>query len=280
MNTTKPVLQLIKARVSCRTYDPQPIPPAILSEFSSWITAMNAQTKSQIRFVLMTSLEQSDQKPVKLGSYGILSGAHTYLVLISHATKGNALELGYLGEKIVLKAADLDLGTVWLGGTFNRADFQKNAKLGPDEEIALVIPVGIAKARRSLIDSAMRLGAGSANRKPWETLFFNKTVDTPLSREEAGRYAEVLDMVRLGPSASNKQPWRIVKDGLRFHLYLERTPGYSRMMSYDLQLNDIGIAQCHFELSAAELDLKGSWILEDPHLSDTWTYCMTWLIQN
>jgi hypothetical protein len=88
---------------------------------------------------------------------------------------------------------------------------------------------------------------------------------TPLTREAAGRYADVLDMVRLAPSASNKQPWRIVRDeaGAAFHLYLEPLKSYQRTMKLlrlaNLQRVDMGIAICHFELTALELGLKGRW---------------------
>ena len=68
--------------------------------------------------------------------------------------------------------------------------------------------------------------------------------------------------VRQGPSASNKQPWRILKSADRFHLYLQRTRGYRNVFTRmaqvdDMQRIDMGIAMCHFELTARELGLSG-----------------------
>ena len=71
------------------------------------------------------------------------------------------------------------------------------------------------------------------------------------------------------PSASNKQPWRIVNYNKFWRFYLRRTLGYyddpvKRILNLcDLQRLDMGIAMCHFELTAKELGLKGRWIVED-----------------
>jgi nitroreductase len=269
---------IIRNRISVRTYDSRPIPQDKLEILRTLCDDMNATALSGIRFSILSQTEQKEN--TKLGTYGIISGSHTYLVAVTKVTTGDALELGYLFEKFVLKATELELGTVWLGGTFNRSDFEKSVDLKADEAIAIVSPIGIAKNNRSLIDAAMRFGAGSKHRKPWETLFFKEDLNQPLTREEAGKYAEVLEMVRLGPSASNKQPWRIVKSGNDYHLYLERTPNYASMMNYDLQLNDIGIAQCHFELTCLDFGLKGHWEKADPRNAfGSWIYCLTWCVE-
>jgi hypothetical protein len=92
-------------------------------------------------------------------------------------------------------------------------------------------------------------------------------------------------MVRLGPSASNKQPWRVVERGAAWHLYIQRTPGYRerwvmRLLNIaDMQRLDAGIAMCHFELTAAELGLEGTWAIEAPDIErpDASTeYIATW----
>jgi Putative TM nitroreductase len=182
---------------------------------------------------------------------------------------GDPFELGTLFEQAILKATDLGLGTVWLGGTFNRADFEKHLSMAPNEAVAIVSPLGIPIEKRRLIDSAMRFGAGSNNRKPWSDLFFDQD------------YAEVLELVREGPSASNKQPWRFVKDPYAFHLFLDRTPGYGSMMKYDLQLNDAGIAKCHFELACIDQRLKGKWKILDPKPGcGTWEYLVSWVFES
>jgi hypothetical protein len=86
-------------------------------------------------------------------------------------------------------------------------------------------------------------------------------------------------MVRLGPSAANMQPWRILKSGNTFHFYLKRSSFYKNRLIYDIQRNDIGIAMCHFELSAKETGLDGSWIVKNPGItsgSSDLEYVVSW----
>ncbi|NTW95182.1 MAG: nitroreductase [Erysipelotrichaceae bacterium] len=278
MNTNKKILELIPSRISIRTYDPKPISQIHLNQMTVFLDELNKQAQSKIRFSILSTQMDGKETNIKLGSYGVLSGTHTYLVSVLHEKEGNALELGYLFEKAILKATDLGLGTCWLGGTFKREDFEKNTQLNDHEYIPIVSSLGYIKDKRSLIESAMRFGVGANNRKAWDTLFFLNDDKHPLSKIDAGDYEKVLEMVRVGPSASNKQPWRIVKQDKFFHFYCARNPGYGDMMKYDLQMNDIGIAKCHFELSATELGLNGSWIITDHPSLGVWEYVLSWEI--
>jgi len=130
-----------------------------------------------------------------------------------------------------------------------------------------------------------RILAGADRRLPWEKLFFEGSFQTPLLLETSGEFGEVLEMVRLAPSASNKQPWRIVRDGPYWHFYVQRTrkyppPAFKLLINAaDLQKIDIGIAMAHFELSALEQNISGSWLYQDPGLSvqdDQTEYCISW----
>jgi len=110
-------------------------------------------------------------------------------------------------------------------------------------------------------------------------MFFDGSFSRPLSAIAAGKFAQVLDMVRLAPSASNRQPWRIVRDGNAFHFFLQRTPNYSGFTkSADLQRVDMGIAMCHFELAARESDYTGKWIDSEPNLDlpELTEYIISW----
>ena len=108
---------------------------------------------------------------------------------------------------------------------------------------------------------------GATKRKPWEDIFFNNGWDTPLDKQTAGDYEIPLEMLRLAPSATNKQPWRIVKDKENYHFFLQRAAGYDKMTSAaDLQRIDMGIAMCHFEMTAKEQNLSGGWFE-----TDTWS---------
>ena len=102
---------------------------------------------------------------------------------------------------------------------------------------------------------------------PFGELFYAGDFHSPLDLEAAGPLARPLEAVRLAPSAVNKQPWRaVVLDGA-VHFYLKRTKGLAGDASTgDLQKIDLGIALCHFALTAEEDGLKPELFLQDPGL--------------
>ena len=276
MEFQKSVIELIKMRTSSRSFDKKNIESVTLKKLKDYIEKSNEETKLRVRIIVTQSNNNDSGKAKKLGTYGVISGANSFIVGILERDEKNALEFGYLFEKIILFATDLGLQTCWLGGTFNKSNFEENMSLADNEFIPIVSPVGIKKEKPRVFESVMRTVIGANKRKPWSELFFEKDSLLPLSEDSAGQYAVPLEMVRLGPSASNKQPWRIIKDENVYHFFLCRTKGYG-VSSYDMQKNDIGIAKCHFELSANELGLKGSWVeIKDISTQNDWEYCCSW----
>ena len=277
MDLQKPVIQIIKERISCRSFDKNKTDDAALKKLGEYIDEINGEAKSKVRFMLTSKPGKKDGSSEKLGTYGVISGTNLFIIGVVDKEKKDEAEFGYLFEKIVLFATALGLGTCWLGGTFKRSDFAQKAALAENEYIPIVSPVGVKRERTRLLDMAMRAGAGSNKRKPWSELFFETNAETPLTEEKAGAYKTVLEMVRIAPSASNKQPWRIIKDENEFKFFICRNDGYG-MASYDLQKNDVGIAMCHFELAAKELGLKGGWQGKAPgSVPGKWEYVSTWL---
>lgn len=277
MDLQKPVIQIIKERISCRSFDKKKTDDAALKKLRAYIDEMNKEAKSKIRFMLTGKQSKNDDSAEKLGTYGVISGANLYIIGIADKTEKDEAEFGYLFEKIVLFATAQGLGTCWLGGSFKRSDFEQKASLAENEYIPIVSPVGIKREKTRILDMAMRAGAGSNKRKPWSELFFEADSQTPLTQDAAGEYAIVFEMVRLAPSASNKQPWRIIREQNEYRFYICRNDGYG-MASYDLQKNDLGIAMCHFELAAKELGLKGNWMVKKPKCDPgTWEYVNTWV---
>ena len=250
--------ELIRARRSCRSYDETQPEPQIRSRLIELAQEITAENSDKMRFVIIDKQPEPGKPPEKLGTYGMIKGATLYIVGIGHKENCDPLRFGYAFEELVLAATDLGLGTCWLGGTFRRDDFKKMIDLKEEERIFIVSPVGHPRETPRMLDHAFRGLIGADKRKPWQELFFQGDGSTPLSEADAGGYSIPLDMVRLAPSASNKQPWRIVHKDDAFHFFLARTKGYG-VPGYDIQKNDIGIAMCHFELSAKEAGLTGHW---------------------
>ena len=125
----------------------------------------------------------------------------------------------------------------------------------------------------------MRKTVKANSRHPFESLFFDGDFQTPLTEAKAGALAHPLEMVRLAPSAVNHQPWRVVKVDNTLHFYLKRTLGYSSEGRPDMQMVDMGIALCHFHLSAKEKGLQTEFLISDPKLSDTCEYVASFLVK-
>lgn len=277
MKLQKSSIEIIKMRSSCRTFDSCDIEDEKLQKLKDYIEEINTETKIRARFLFIKQQKNSSGSSEKIGTYGVISGANSFVVGIIHKDERDAVEFGYLFEKIILFATDLGLQTCWLGGTFKKSDFEQYLSMNENEFIPIVSPVGIKKEKPRLLETAMRAVIGANNKKPWNELFFDGNVSTPLNKNIAGAYDVPIEMVRLGPSASNKQPWRIIKDKNLFHFYLCRNKGY-KVGNYDMQKNDLGIATCHFELAAKELGLNGKWEeLANINSPKEWEYIITWI---
>lgn len=181
----------------------------------------------------------------KIGTYGMIKNAPSYLIGICRNDKGSLLDCGYVFEKLILFLENMNLGTCWLGGTFERKQLSTDISLGKDEFIPVITPVGKGSSKFSIKESIVRRSIKADKRLDFDKLFFNNDFSTGIENERA---KEILRMVRIAPSASNKQPWRVVVDDENTaHFYIERTPGYkSAKIGYDIQWLDLGIAISHY----------------------------------
>jgi hypothetical protein len=277
----------MRKRQSVRTYNPHNITE---SDFDRIKTYINDKSNligplggsGKIELVQVTG--HVTDKGIKLGTYGFIKNPKAYLVGSCENQKYSLVDFAYTFQKLVLFLTDMGLGTCWMGGTFNRHSFEKEISLSEGEFIPSITPIGYPAEKQRIFDKALRKVVKADNRKSWDQLFYNGTFDAALTREQAGRFEIPIEMVRIGPSASNKQPWRIVlsEDQACCHLYIEHTPNYSSKLGYDMQLLDIGIAMCQFELACKELSISGKWVVEDPSIMTSNAqieYLVSWIIE-
>jgi len=276
---TQPVIDLIKNRSSWRSYESRSLDAQIRETVLKYLEAQTVGPLGhKMRFLLIEKSDPAIFDNVRLGTYGFIKNAKNFIV--GAITPGEKYweDYGYLLEKIILKMTDWELGTCWLGGTFKRSEFGKAINISDNEIIPAITPIGYHTVKRSLRDGIIRWEAKSHSRKAWESVFFEDDFESPLNRDALSEYGDVLEMVRLAPSASNKQPWQIVRQDHHYHFFLKRTTKISHGNFGDLQRIDMGIAMCHFELTARDLGLSGIWEdnrtdLEPP---DDIEYCITW----
>ena len=270
---SKPIDEIMLERRSIRTYKNIAIPENEKSRIRDFINqSMQTPFNSEIRFEIIETGELGRDQLRSLGTYGMISGAKNFIAgtvkrdaarddKISIA-KEKFIDYGFALEKIILYLTDVGFGTCWLGGTFNKAGFSKKINAAANEVIPAVTPFGYESGRRVLVDRMIRGVVGSKFRKQWNELFFKNDFSTPLSSNEAGVYAKPLEMIRIAPSSSNKQPWRIIKDKncKFFHVLLQRARNHSKTpFGIDMQMVDVGIAMCNFELTCREIGIDGLW---------------------
>lgn len=186
---------------------------------------------------------EPDERPI--GTYGFVKNAPAFIGGTTIPTKEGLIDFGYLFEHVILKLTQFGLGTVWLGGTFKRKAFEDHIK--DDRIVPAISAVGYEANYRSLREKMLIKTVRARQRKPFEELFFENDFDQSLSEKAENPFVPYLKLVQAGPSASNRQPWRVVVKGKRADLYLKRTPNYAKMIPFDIQWLDIGIAICHLE---------------------------------
>ena len=275
------MIELIRMRTSSRSYDRKPLEPEKKKQIKEQLSSnKKGPFGSAVRFQLFGFVEGEKGQTENLGTYGVIKGKPLFIVGAVVNTDRAIEDYGYCMEKNILLATSLGLGTCWLGGMFRRSAFAKRIGLSANEIMPAVSPLGYSAERKTLTDSLFKFLARSKTRKPWQELFFSSDFNTPLIGNDVGKYAICLEAVRLAPSASNRQPWRILKEERNniFHFYLKRAKMYAESARrIDLQKVDMGIAMCHFELTARELGLKGKWQDQGAPISlEDKEYIMSW----
>lgn len=245
-----PVEKTVKSRRSVRTYEEVSLSTEEKEQIDAYINSLSNPFSVDVSFRLLES--KASVKGEKLG----IKGARDFIG--ATVAEGElALEaLGYSFEKLILYATSLGLGTCWLGGTFNRSEFASAMDFKENEPLQAISPIGVPSDKKRISESIVRWIAKANKRKDWNELFFKQDCTQPLAQNDAGEYAFPLEMLRLAPSAANEQPWRIIQEKDTYHFYEAKTLKDNKL-GIDIQRIDIGIAACHFHLSALEKGLEG-----------------------
>lgn len=259
------VSELAVTRRSVRTFQPRDVDTQELDICMAPLTRETALFGAETHYAAV----HVKQIPIKLGTYGMIHGAKTFLTaaVSKKDLRAGFLQIGYQLEQAVLLAADRGLGTCWLGGTFDKTAFWQASGAREGEQLVIVLPIGYSVGKMRLLEHIVRGAAGSTNRKPFEKLFFNAENGAPLSEQAAGAFSVPLSCVRLAPSAMNKQPWRVFLSQTAAAFYLDRGREQAGTAESDIRYVDLGIAMCHFEAGAAQVGLSGNWDFQDPGFS-------------
>lgn len=267
-------IRMIESRRSVRTFDGKSIDDKRMKQMKEYIEGVSNPFKVDVLLKMFDAEKYSLSSPVIIGEPSYIMG----LVPSVHFAE---IAYGYTLEKVVLFAKSIGLGTVWLGGTFNRDHFHDAVGIRENEIMPCVMPVGVPANKMSIREILMRKGAGSDSRNKFSKMFFNGNFDVPLTEDAAEKFLNPLKMVRLAPSAMNKQPWRVVVKGKYVHFYKKADKGFNKSYG-DIQKVDMGIALCHFDLTAKEEGIKGEFIVKVPGITvqNDIEYIISYVMEN
>ena len=249
-----PIIDTIKKRRSIRTFENRKLSQADREKLTGFFKELKNPFGVDVHIHIVDKEIESNGE--KLGTYGVIKGASTFLGVSVPHMEDAFIAAGYEFENLILYATAMGLGKVWLAATFSRGSFASTMKISPDEWFPAISPVGYPATKQTIRESLMRATMKSSGRKPWSELFYQGHFGTPLKEEDAGDYAVCLEMLRLSPSATNQQPWRVLKQCNLYHFYETHSANLSADEMKIKQV-DLGIALSHFHQTALEQGLSG-----------------------
>ena len=255
----KNIDKLVRARRSVRTFEEKPVSQQDLDRLCAFMAEINNPYGLPVEFKLLNAKAQKLSCPVVVGTDMYVGAKMKKAPHLNEA-------FGYSFELLVLYAQSLGIGTVWVGGTMDRAAFERAMELTENVVMPCMSPLGYPAKKMSLRETLMRKGVKADERMAFGDVFFEGSFDAPLTQVRAGKLGHALEMVRLAPSAVNKQPWRVVLTDKAAHFYLKRSKGFGGGV-IDMQKIDVGIAMCHFDLAAKEAGFAPQFVQADPGIA-------------
>src|SRR3712207_364915 len=178
----------IEKRISRRAFLKKDIEVDLLEKIREKISQINDE--SGLDFTIVGDASQAFSSMKK--SYGMFSNVKSCIVLKGDKNTRDLKEkVGYYGEELVLFLEELELGSCWVAGTFDRDKFT----IDENQVMVCVIPFGYVD-KQTLKEKAIR-GRISIRRKSPDSMM-DGYVDAPDWVKNA------MEAVVLAPSAVNR----------------------------------------------------------------------------
>ncbi len=221
-------LSAIQIRSSRRTYTDQPIEGAKVKRLNEMIYQFNNEASLHLQLVL----NNGDAFSKFNKSYGLFKGVKNYITLIGKKDKHVFEKMGYFGEKLVLEATCMGLGTCWVGGTFDKDAIACNVL--EDEVFYGIIAIGNVAETKTFKERTI---SKLTHRK---TKSIEEFYESDLQIPEW--FINGIKAAQKAPSAMNGQP-------VKFYYKSGKVTG-KILDNLDYRKVDLGIAKYHFELGA------------------------------
>ncbi len=222
----------IEKRISRRNYLETPIDSEKVLILKNLIESLNEKSGLSMKFIE----DAGDAFAGFRKSYGMLKGVRSVILLQGDVSDANLKEkCGYFGEILVLEATKLDLGTCWVGGSFekrNKAFVNESTSVKP----VCVITIGNVPDEKSTREKLIYKMVHRKNKSASE--MYKCAIVPPPDWFISGMNAVVK-----APTAANSQKvfFELLADGD----VKASVPGNS-----EFDFVDLGICKLHFELGS------------------------------
>lgn len=158
---------------------------------------------------------------------------------------------------MVLTATLRGLGTLWVGGSWNRDEAAGHCRIGAGEELYLGIVIGHPRNHAAhVMKSYEELTEFQRTHRPTKTYEqFTRTMEQEERDAAPGWFKAGVEAAMKAPSAMNRQPilftYRAADGTAAAHIDPEAGSGEAP--------NDLGIAKLHFQIGAGQ----GEWAWGD-----------------
>lgn len=219
------LLDAMKARHSIRSFTTQPIEGDTATQLQKSIDDCNREGG----LYLQLCLDEPNAFDSMMARYGNFKNVRNYIALAGKSGPDFEEKCGYYGQRVVLNATQLGLGTCWVAMTYSKSKVSRILEYG--ERLLMVIAVGHPDEegephKSKSIDRLCRITGGG---------------------EMPGWFRQGMLAAQLAPTAMNQQRFLFTLDADGNTVTATTRSGFYVQ-------TDLGIAKYHFELGAKDGD--------------------------
>ncbi len=216
--------EAMESRHSVRSYTDAPIEKDVLDALQAEIDACNAES---VLHHIQLITDEPDAFGGFMAHYGKFTGVKNYIALVGRKVPELSDQLGYYGERIVLRAQMLGLNTCWVALTYSK--WKSKCVVSAGERLVCVIAIGYGTTQ------------GVPHRsKPMEQL-------CKVNGEMPDWFARGMQAALLAPTAVNQQSFIITLSGSSM-VNIKSLGGPCSKI-------DLGIVRCHFDFGVGKKHL-------------------------
>lgn len=245
---------LISNGKSVREFKNKPIEEKYFNEIESYIkNSKKLLPEINIEVKIFDNKDCYEKLKNIAGYNGYMIEAPNYVVILSDVKKGYMENSGYVGERLILKARDLEIDSCWI--TFKDSDaIKEKLEISSGKEVTSIIALGYEN------DKNTKSKRGSDRLSVEKIVYMNEWGQnaTATELEERG-LLDAFSYARMAPSTLNRQPWRFIIDGGNIILAVKKDDFTS---DYEKSI-DAGIAMLYFGLIIDTTILDSKWSLDN-----------------